>query len=104
MDNLLNPHIIVTPDGDEIPLDINSDDPSHHLKVSTGKENNYVYLEFSSRIALYDFARELLRLAVFGGGGQAEFRSQNFTGVLEILNGVRMTEDSPRLFVSYSPD
>lgn len=103
MDNLLTPNIIVTPDGDEIPLDINADDATHYLKVHSDEENGDVYLEFSSRVALYDFARELLRVSVFQRGTQVEFRSQKINGVLENLNGVRMSEDSPRLFVSYPP-
>jgi len=104
MEKLLNPQVLVTADGDDIPLDVNADDEAHCLKVHTDQGNGDVYFEFTSRVALYDFARELLRVSIFQKGTQVEFRPQRINGVLENLNGVRMSEDSPRLFVSYPSD
>lgn len=103
MNSLLSPNITVTPEGNEIPFDENADDATHYLKIEMNECNDYVYLKFSSQIALYDFARELLRVSIFSVGSQVEFKSQKVEGFLENLNGVRVSEDSPRLFVAYPP-
>jgi hypothetical protein len=81
--------------------EVDSDD-RHRLHVAVDRDNGDVYLEFSSRQALYDFARSLLHEAVYGEGGQKEFYPLVVEGKELVVEGARLTEDSSRLFVSYS--
>lgn len=77
-------------------------DGRHKLLVEVDSENEYVALNFSSRMAMYDFARSLLHEAVFGHGGQKEFYPMVVDGKLEVIDGVRIDEKSARIFILYS--
>ena len=100
MDNL--PHaLIINPDGENIiSKEVFSDD-RHTLKVEVNAGNKYVHLEFSSRQALYDFARSLLHEAVYGQGGQKEFYPLIVEGKMLVVDGARLTEESSRIFINY---
>jgi hypothetical protein len=50
---------------------------------------------------MYDFARSLLHEAIYGIGGQEEFYPLGYEGKMEVINGVRMSNDSARVFVFY---
>jgi hypothetical protein len=76
----------------------------HTLHVAVDRDNSDVYFEFSSRQALYDFARSLLHEAVYGEGGQKEFYPLIVDGKELVVEGARLTEGSSRLFVSYSEE
>jgi hypothetical protein len=98
--------IIITESGDEIPSQELVDDETHHLSVDTDADadNGDVYLNFSSRLAMYDFARSLLHEAIYGKGGIAEFRPFEFEGKMEVIDGVRMSSGSARMFIFYQED
>ena len=100
MDTLSNT-VVVTRDGDEIPSKelLKNDEHSLCGEIDTG--NRDIYLKFSSRQALYDFARSLLQEAVYGTGGQKEFFPLISDGKALVVEGARLTEDSSRIFVTY---
>jgi len=76
-------------------------DSRHHLTSEVDVKNGDIYLRFSSRLTLYDFAKSLLQEAVFGQGGQQDFLPLISDGNALVSNGVRMTEGSSRVFVFY---
>lgn len=93
--------IVVTRDGDEIPSVEVLASEKHFLCATTDKSNRNIYLKFSSREALYDFARSLLQEAVYGAGGQKEFYPLVVDGKSLVVEGVRLAENSSRIFVVY---
>ncbi len=101
MTNKLSNVITVTPDGDDIPSSAVLWNEHHSLQAKIDAENRDVYLNFSSRQALYDFARSLLQEAVFGVGGQKEFYPLVADGKSLVVEGVRLAESSSRVFVTY---
>jgi hypothetical protein len=100
----LNPEIRISQDGDEIPSDVNLNDESHFLRAKTDKTNGDIYLIFSSRVSMYDFARSLLYESIYGKAGQQEFYPLGSDEKLYIVDGVRLSLDSPRIFVEYPAD
>jgi len=79
-------------------------DDTHQLKAFVGGTNNDIYLDFSSRRALYEFALSLLHEAVYGESGGQEFLAV-FDGVhLQVSDGVRLSSDSSRMFTFYDKD
>lgn len=101
MSTNLNNVIIITETGDEIPLQEVIDNEKHKLKAEADNEHDAVYLNFSSREAMYDFARVLLHEAIFNPDGQLEFLPLEIDGKPELVDGVRMDPQSARLFVFY---
>jgi hypothetical protein len=98
--------IVVTPEGEEVSsLDV-QEGKHHWLRAETASGSGDVILNFSTRRAMYDFAVSLLHEAVHGTSGQEEFYPLGVDGKWMVVNGVRMSEDSSRLFVFYesSPD
>jgi hypothetical protein len=93
--------IVVTPEGEEVSsLDV-QEGKHHCLRVETELGNGDVIFNFSTRRAMYDFAVSLLQEAVYGRSGQQEFCPLGADGKWLVVNGVRMSEDSSRLFVFY---
>ena len=93
--------VTIDPDGENILPQEVLRDVRHTLKVSVDRENGDVYLEFSSRQSLYDFARSLLHDAVFDQAGWKELYPLVVDGKALVVDGVRLTEDSSRVFISY---
>lgn len=102
MRKYLNPNIQITEDGDDIPLDINLNNEKHQLSVEINKKNADVHLNFSSRVAMYDFARNLLHEAIYGKSEYIELLPLAYEGELLLSEGVRLTMNSSRVFI-YSP-
>lgn len=97
--------INITESIDSISSDELVENASECLLVSGDPKPTNVYLNFSSRLALYDFARSLLREAIYGKSGQIEFNPIEYEeGELPVINGVRMSLDSTRLFIFYKKD
>lgn len=92
--------LTIDPDGENIVSQEVLRDERHRLKVSVSRTNGDVYMEFTSRQALYDFARSLLHEAVFGQGGQKEFFPLITEGKALVVDGVRLEEGSSRVFVT----
>lgn len=93
--------VVVTRSGDEIPSSELLQNEKHYLCGEIDTTNRDIYLKFSSRQALYDFARSLLQEAVYGMGGQKEFYPLISDGKALVVEGVRLVENSSRIFVSY---
>ena len=74
-------------------------DTSHTVSFRA-TENGDVYLECSSRLALYEFARSLLAESA-EGTGWAEYYPLGFEGERLVVNGARLADGSSRLFVAY---
>jgi hypothetical protein len=97
----LNDTVHITPDGDDVPSDAVLHDDSHYLSVNLNSENTDVQLVFSSRLAMYEFARALLHEAAYGENGQIELYPLSFEGKLLVVDGVRLSLDSSRVFINY---
>ncbi|GAB7129764.1 hypothetical protein JCM19000A_42720 [Silvimonas sp. JCM 19000] len=93
--------VVVTRDGDEIPSSELLQNETHCLCGEIDASNRDIYLKFSSRQALYDFARSLLQEAVHGMGGQKEFYPLISDGKALVVEGARLVEGSSRIFVAY---
>ncbi|ROV53656.1 MULTISPECIES: hypothetical protein [Neisseria] len=77
---------------------------NHNLYVEINELNKYASLIFSSRLAMYEFARVIMHEALHGESGSVEFYPMIIEEPqLEIINGVRMTLESARVFINY-PD
>jgi hypothetical protein len=94
---------IVLSASDDVSSEAVQKDERHCLAAEVDISNGDICLKFSSRLAMYDFAKSLLQEAVFGQGGQQEFRPLIVEGKALVSNGVRMTDNSSRIFVFY-PD
>ena len=99
--NVLSAEIQLNCDGDDIPSDVVLNDDRHRLCSIVDVDNGDVYLRFSSREALYDFAKSLLHEAVFGIGGGKELYPLIVDGKCLVVDGVRLSEGSSRIFVQY---
>lgn len=97
----LRSFVQITADGEDIPSNENLENEEHNLSVKLDKDNGDVYLEFSSRLAMYDFARSLMHDALFNQSDTTELYPLKFEGQLQIVNGVRLKLDSSRVFVNY---
>ena len=98
--------ITVTPNGEEIGSFEVVNGTHHFLSGSVNVDNRDIYLDFSTRRAMYDFAVPLLQEAVYGNGGMVDGRG----GLKEFLpsngervvDGVRLKEGSSRIFFFYN--
>jgi hypothetical protein len=97
----LSPIIVVTPEGVEIGSLDGQEGKHHCLRAESDASNGDILLNFSTRRAMYDFAVSLLQEAVYGTGGQKDFYPLGSDGDWLVVNGVRMQENSARLFVLY---
>lgn len=104
MKSPMTPDIYITKSADEIPSEEVAANEAHQLTVEGDADNKDVYLNFSSRLAMYDFARSLLHEALYGRSGQKEFLPFEYQGKREAIDGVRMASDSGRLFIFYQND
>lgn len=73
----------------------------HRLEAKIDVDNGDINLNFSSRRAMYDFAKSLLQGAIYGDSGQQEFYPLISDGSPLVVNGVRMPSGSSRIFVLY---
>ena len=96
----LHSTLTIDPDGENIVSQEVLHDERHRLNVTVNTTNADVYMEFTSRQALYDFARSLLHEAVFGESGQKEFFPLITEGRALVVDGVRLDEKSSRVFVT----
>jgi hypothetical protein len=81
------------------------DDPRHRARLSV-TSNGDVYLDFTSRLGLYCLGLSLLECALREEGYTIEFFPLcpiNEDGSLEedVVEGLRLSAESTRLFVSY---
>ena len=102
--NKLPSTVTVTPGGEEIPSKEVLQLEKHFLLAQVDTGNRDISLNFSSREAMYEFAKALLQEAVFGASGQMELYPLLVDGRSLVVNGTRLVEGSSRIFVSYSDD
>lgn len=102
MSDLLKPNIFISEEAADIPSETVASSEDHILTASVDTENRDIYLRFSSRIAMYDFARSLLHEAIYEVGAQMELYPLAFEGKLLLVNGVRLSRGSSRIFISYT--
>jgi len=93
--------LTITADGESSVSEEVVRDRAHTLSVEVDRDNGDIYLEFSTRQAMYDFARSLLHAAVFGDGVQKEIYPLIADGKELVVNGARLTEGSSRMFINY---
>lgn len=93
--------ITITESGDEIPTHEVLTNEAHFLEGSIDAENKDIYLSFSSKLAMYDFARTLLQESIFGFEGRKEFIYLSVNGKNMVSDGVRLSEKSSRIFIEY---
>jgi hypothetical protein len=75
-------------------------DDTHKIKLTVDGTRNYALLECTSREALFELGRTLMEEALFGSGEVEFYPLASDTGEL-VVNGVRMPEDSARMFVHF---
>ncbi|WP_415912141.1 hypothetical protein [Neptuniibacter sp. QD37_11] len=95
--------ITIDRDASDIPSDEVLNDESHKLGASVDKDNGDIYLEFSSREAMRDFALSLLHESIYGAG-DIEMYPLGFEGKWQVVSGVRLTESSSRIFINLPDD
>jgi|SRR5471030_466376 len=76
------------------------EDPSHNIRLTVDGLRNYALLQCSSREALFELGRTLMEEALFGTG-EIEFYPLVSDGQALVVNGVRMPEESARMFVHF---
>lgn len=104
MNKALSSLVEVTKSADDQVTDAVANDISQCLEVVVDHNPDDVYLYFSSRAVLYDFARSLLHEAIYGESGQTEYHPLEYEGEMQLINGVRMSSNSARLFIFYNKD
>lgn len=72
----------------------------HSVRASVDTVGNSCLLEFRSREALFELGRTLMHEAIYGSG-ELELFPLVVEGKELVVNGVRLTEQSARLFVHY---
>ncbi|WP_330924926.1 hypothetical protein [Candidatus Sororendozoicomonas aggregata] len=88
-------------DSDDLVSEENFENDDHNLLVKVNVNNGDVYFEFSSRLAMYDFAKSMIHDAIFNDGGMTELYPLGYDNKLHIVNGVRLKLNSSRVFVNY---
>ncbi len=90
-------------DARNIPSDEVLNDDSHYLSASVDAENQDIYFDFSSPEAMRDFALNLLHASEYESKTIEHYPlisdSKN-----HIVNGVRLNNESSRIFISYSDE
>jgi hypothetical protein len=95
--------IKISEDRDEIVKKRNINEDNNFVDIKVNKINNDIYLNFSSRLTLYDFARSLLYESLVGDFGQLEFYHLEQDGRNYVVNGLRLFNEKHRLFINYPP-
>jgi hypothetical protein len=79
--------------------------PAHALSVSCDRDNGDIYLKFSSRLALHEFAKRLIYACKFERDGWMEFYPlSELDGAQLVVDGVRLSANSSRMFVGFPAD
>ena len=90
--------VILDEEASDIPSDEVLNNDSHNLSVVVDSNNNDVHLKFSSKEAMRDFAKSILHESYYGSG-EVEFYPLISEGKAHVVDGVRLTENSKRMFV-----
>ncbi len=93
--------IVIDEEATGIPSDEVLADETHQLAVKIDNENSDIYLSFSTREAMRDFAKSLLQESIYGNGS-VELYPLNYDGKQMVVDGVRLSSESPRVFIDYA--
>lgn len=96
----VSPTIFISQNANDIPSDDVMNDPEHHVRFGIDESCDAAQINFSSRLAMYDFARQLLHESIYGSG-ESEFVHLSDDNAWYVSNGVRLTQESARVFISY---
>ena len=88
-------------DASNIPSDEVLNDESHQLEASVDINNRDIHFDFSTREAMRDFALSLLHESEFGSG-ELEMYPLGFDDKQQVVDGVRLSENSSRIFITRS--
>lgn len=80
-------------------------DRKHSLDVSVncGEVHNAIMLDFTTRLAMFEFGKSLMHEALFGYGN-IEFNPYDFGNGPECVNGVRLTDMKTSIYISCGDD
>ena len=92
----------ITKDPDLIPVPSKTvlNEQSHSLVAKTNSSNQDIYLEFSTRETLRDFALNILHESIYGKD-RIELYPLGTEKGWEVVNGVRLSEKSARIFITF---
>lgn len=96
--------IEISDNRDELVTRENLKNENHFLKIIVNQINNDIYFNFSTKLALYDFARSLLYESLHGDSGQLEFYNLSQNDKNYLVNGLRLMNCENRLFINYPSD
>lgn len=96
----MNYLIKITEDASDIPSEEILNNESHSLKVDVNIGNKDVYLTFSTKESLREFAKSLIHASYFGGG-TIELYPLGTSNGWQVVDGVRLSEHSSRVFISH---
>lgn len=71
----------------------------HVIKLTASPSGDDIYIEYSTRLALREFALSLLREADTGSGWAEFYHLSTEGGPALVVNGARLTPDSSRVFL-----
>lgn len=98
-------HLSVSSDADSVLDEAMTANPLHALSASCDRDNGDIYLRFSSRLALHEFAKRLLYAGKFERDGWLEFYPLSEPGGDQlVVDGVRLSANSSRVFVAFPID
>ena len=93
--------ITLTEDGNA-PTEEFAANESHYLQAFVDGKIQDIYLDFSSRLAMYEFALALMHESLYGEFGMQERSPMVWEGKQAVQDGVRLSPESSRLFVLYN--
>ncbi len=71
---------------------------THNLRAYVGKPEGEIHFHFSTRLAMYEFGKSLMREALHGHGSMEMYPLKGEGTAWLVVSGVRMIAGSPRLF------
>ena len=91
---------IIDEHSSNIPSDEVMNDDSHSLKVEVDVSNQDIYFKFTTRESMRDFALNLLHESEFGTGEIELYPLIDSNGKQHVVEGVRLSENSSRVFIT----
>lgn len=84
-----------------IPSEDVFNDDSHLLEAEVDVDNRDIYLTFTTRESMRDFALGLLHASEFGTGDIELYPLIDSNGKRHVVDGVRLSDNSSRVFIRY---
>lgn len=100
IENNMSRKFIIDSEATNIPSAEVLNNESHRLDVAVDSKNHDIYMEFTSRESLRDYALNLLHESEYGTG-EVELYPLGSKEKQHVVNGVRLTNKSPRIFINF---